>query len=483
MRRIKPETKVLRRVRQIFQSLGYAEGTDCDFEVAISYGTRKLWADAMLFEGNIPVALVESEGSESAIEVGFEEGRLKAIAWNPEDPIPLLWVAAGERDQCYIAVLPDRRAGVRYEPLPQKPTEVLQPERIANLLGDYLERQGAILAGELRYRQTLQRSFRSLPSSWNGHKRCQAILSALQARPKRSKPLKQIASLISQSLASGKPNLALARAFRWLMLPYFRPLTAGRNDPVRRYGRYFTPSEVIRFIVRAVDPKPGERVLDFACGSGGFLLEAANYLAEVHKVPPSEIASNLFGCDWDGGCVGIARTALKLLLPRQQIGIEQGNGLEKPQAFWSAGSFDIVISNPPAGDLPKEFSDWEPGSDLPQNLPNLYEVAFLVQAVRMAKVGGRIGILLPDGILTNAQLKPLRKWLLERVQLQAVVSLPRGLFPFTPSKMSAVIMRKVKPDFTHKSVLSEVGRQKFSANLEAVRRVSSEIDKSAIFRA
>ncbi len=475
MRRVKPETKVLRRVRQIFQRLGYAEGVEFDFEVAITYGARKLWADVMLFEGNIPVALVEAESSESAIEVGFEEGRLKAIAWNPEDPIPLLWIAAGKRDQCYRAVSPDRRVGVRYEPLPQKPEEILQPEQVVKLCGDYLERQGAALAEELRYRQILQRAFRSLPSRWNDHKRCQAIVEAIHGRQNRrrmSQSLRQIVSVFSQSLASGQTDFALARAFRWLMRRYFRPLEAGRDDPVRRYGRYFTPSEVVRFIVQAVDPKPGERILDFACGSGGFLLEAAYYLAEERKESPSEIAANLFGCDWDIGCVEIAKTVLELVLPKQQVNIVRGDGLKIPQKRWGTGSFDIVMSNPPAGDLPKDFSDWGWDSDLPQNLPNLYEVAFLVQAVRMAKIGGRIGILLPDGILTNAQLKPLRKWLLERVQLQAIVSLPRGLFPFTPSKMSAVIMRKVKPASGHKSVLLEIGRQKFSAHLEAVRQVA-----------
>lgn len=472
MRRVKPEASVIRRVRKILQNLGYAEGTEFDLEVAIPYGTRKLWADAVLFEGNIPVALVEAEGSEWALKVGFEEGRLKAIAWNPEDPIPLLWVAAGKRDQFYRAILPDRRVGIRYEPLDEKPTEILRPERIADLFGDYLERQGAALADELRYRQILQRAFRSLPYRLNDHQRCQAILDALSGKGTiSSQPLKQIVSFVSQSLSVGKPNFALARAFRWLMRYYFRPLEKGKSDPVRRYGRYFTPSEVIRFVVQAIDPKPNERILDFACGSGGFLLEAAHYLSEKHEVTASEIAANLFGCDWDGGCVEIARIVLRLLLSSQKLNVVQGDGL-KLHREGKGESFDIVLSNPPAGKLPKDFSGWERDEDLPENLPNLYEVAFIVQAVRMTKVGGRIGMLLPDGILTNAQLKPLRNWLLERVQLQTIVGLPRGLFPFTPSKMAAVIMSKVKPTLSHKSVLAEVSRQNFFGQIERVRKVA-----------
>lgn len=458
-------------MRKTLQNLGYSEGTEFDFEVAIPYGARKLWADAVLFEGNIPVALIEAEGSESALKVGFEEGRLKAIAWNPEDPIPLLWVAAGEKDQCYRAVLPEGRVGVRYEPLDEKPTEILRPEKMADLFGDYLERQGAAFADELRYREVFQKAFRSLPSRLNDHQRCQAILNALSGKRKGlSQPLRHVVSVVSQSLSSGKPNFPLARAFRWLMRYYFRPLEKGESDPVRRYGRYFTPWEVIRFVVQAIDPKPNERILDFACGSGGFLLETAHHLSEKHKAINSEIAASLFGCDWDGGCVEIARIVLGLLLPSQKLNIIQGDGL-KLHREWEDESFDIVVSNPPAGKLPKDFSGWEGDDDLPENLPNLYEVAFIVQSVRMAKVGGRIGILLPDGILTNSQLHLLRNWLLKRVQLHKIVSLPRGLFPFTPSKMAAVIMRKVKPTSTHKSVLAEVSRQNFFGQLETIRRV------------
>lgn len=470
---MKPESRVLSRVRKILQNLGYAEHTDFAYEVAVSYGARRLWADAVLFEGNIPIALVEAEGTEAALKAGFEEARLKAITWNPEDPIPLLWVAAGNHDRCYRAVLPDRRAGVRYELLDELPARLFHPDRLAGLVSDYLERQGAASATELRYRQILQAAFRTLPG--NDHQRCQSIVSALRMKPKRpSRSLRQIVEPIAQTLSSGKSDLALARAFRWLMRRYFRPLTTGRDDPVRRYGRYFTPTEIIRFIVRTINPNPGERVLDFACGSGGFLMEAAQHLADTHRVSSSDIAANLFGCDHDIGCIGVAQTVLGLLLPEKHFNLLQGDGLRLPQDKWGAESFDIVMSNPPAGTLPAEFADWKGDDKLPSDLPKLYEVAFLFQAVQMAKTGGRIGILLPDGILTNAQLRPLRKWLLERVCLQAVISLPRGLFPFTPSKMAAVIMQKRKPIKRRKSVLAEVGRQNLVGQLETVRQAGTQ---------
>ncbi|MFA0759022.1 MAG: hypothetical protein NOOUEUKL_001692, partial [Candidatus Fervidibacter sp.] len=142
-----------------------------------------------------------------------------------------------------------------------------------------------------------------------------------------------------------------------------------------------------------------------------------------------------------------------------------------PQQEWGEGSFDVVLSNPPAGDLPEDFSDALDGDRTLQSLPKLYEVAFLVQAVRMAKEGGRIGIIVPHGILANEQLKPLRKWLFERVKVCAIVTLPRGLFPFTPSKMSAVVMQKVKPKRLYRVRMMETERQNFERQLRKALQV------------
>lgn len=465
MRRVKPEPSVVGRVLKTLQNLGYTEGTDFDQEVMIAYGMGRLWADVVLFfEDNIPIVLIEAEGSESekSLTVGFEEGRLKAIAWNPEDPIPLLWIAAGKRDRFFQATPPAHGIGVRYKPLDTKPEEILRPDQLEKWVGSYLQRQGTDFVNELHYRQMLQKAFRSLSNRLNDHQKCQVILDALlDSRKHLPQQLKQIAKIFNQVLKDKRPNFALARAFRWLMRYYFRPLGSGKNDPVRLYGRYFTPSEVIRFVVEIIAPKKGERVLDFACGSGGFLMETAHYLTKVHNASIFDIAANLFGCDWNKTCVKITQIILSLLLPGQKLNVVQGNGLKLP----CVESFDIVMSNPPAGVMPKEFSDWREDKDLPEKLPNLYEIAFLVQAVRMVKPGGRIGILLPDGILTNAKLKPLREWLLEQVQLQAVISLPRGLFPFTPSKMAVVIMQKFKSIEEkvedHKCTLVKLERQNF----------------------
>lgn len=471
------------RVRQTLERLGYTEHTDFDYEVEIRlYGVQRLWADAVLWDGQIPVVLIEVEGREADAPTGWAEARLKAIAWNPEDPIPIIWVAAGQQDRCYWAVEPDRRAGVCYVALDGQPDQLLCPDRLATLVGDYLRRQGAYLghsgAGELQYRQILLDAFRGLSSSWDDHRRCQALLNALHGSRSRRLPnaLRGIAERFGPILRGGSADPALAHAFRWLMRRYMRPLRPGRNDPVRRYGRYFTPSEVVQFLVQAVDPKPGERILDFACGTGGFLGYAARHLMERYGVDPRNIAGQLFGYDRDATCVQITRTFVGLLLPGFQgsLNISQGDGLRLHRNDRDLQEFDVVLSNPPAGDLPE---NWERlGQEGYQwagrggGRQNLYEVAFLEQAIRLTQEGGRIGLVLPEGIWTNAQLRTLREQFLSRVTIRAIVGLPRGVFPFTPSKMCAVVFEKHRPPRGVEVLLAEVTRPKMSEQLSVLAR-------------
>ncbi len=442
VRRSKPEARVTPRVRRTLTELGYVEGVDFLYEVEIRYGTGRLYADAVLYDGDVPLAVIEAEGHASALRTGFEEARLKAVAFHPEDPVPLLWVAAGKQNQCYLAQPPEHQLGIRYEPVEAPPERLFHPDALLAHIQAYLQRQGAASGAELRYREQLYQAFRQLAG--DAHQRCQQVVNALlpapSAKPPRRqpKPLKAIAELLTSAMRSGS-NFELAYALRWLMRPYFRPAAKGKQDPVRQLGRYLTPMKVIRLMVDAVDPQPNETVLDFACGTGGFLLQTARRLTERHAASPQAIAANLHGYDYDSTCVRLAQASLAL-----GLGIEfshlpqvrQWNSLQPPLA----DAFDIVISNPPAGEIPKGMlpENWE----LPMALPNLYEAVFLVRAVQLTRAGGRIGLILPEGLLAGARFRRLREWLVEQAHVRKVISLPRRLFPFTPSKMSAILMEK-----------------------------------------
>jgi hypothetical protein len=98
VRRAKPSGKPTTRVRETLTRLGYAEHEDFEYEVEVRlYGNRRLYADVMLFQGDTPLVVVEVEGNARQQREGYEEARLKGAAWNLENPVPLLWVAAGNQ--------------------------------------------------------------------------------------------------------------------------------------------------------------------------------------------------------------------------------------------------------------------------------------------------------------------------------------------------------------------------------------------------
>jgi 16S rRNA C967 or C1407 C5-methylase (RsmB/RsmF family) len=103
--------------------------------------------------------------------------------------------------------------------------------------------------------------------------------------------MQEAQQMVRHARQSGQPNFALALALRHTARGYFRPLD--KNDVVRRTGRYYTPTEVIQLVVEALAPDPEWRVLDFACGSGGFLLATAQYwITELRR---HEISANRAG--------------------------------------------------------------------------------------------------------------------------------------------------------------------------------------------
>jgi len=226
--------------------------------------------------------------------------------------------------------------------------------------------------------------------------------------------------------------------------------------------------------VEAVDPQPEERVLDFACGSGGFLGQATRHLLERYNTAPDEFSQNLYGCDWDETCAETTKTFLTFMLPERQtqLNIDKADGLRHFED--NISEFDVILSNPPAGDLPQDFAGLEDIESYQfagrgRGRQALYEVAFLERALQMVKEGGRIGLVVPEGLLANATLKKLRYWWFDQVTVEAIVGLPRGTFPFTPSKMCAVVMRKESPPPNYETLLAEVSeRHRLSEELRGI---------------
>ncbi len=465
MRRSLPSPRVTSRVRQVLENLGYIEHTDFSYEVEIrAYGNRRFLADLILFDGEVPIALIEVEGSRKETQTGFDEARLKAIAYNPEDPVPILWIAAGDYDQCYLAERPNDHSGIRYVLTEHTPNELLDPSKISHLLSAYLERQKGQSPGELQYRLLLENTFASLPSKMSPKERIQQIAEVLLGNaPSRHRALKELARRI-QPL--NLPQVSLAHAFRHLMRYYFRP-SRSENDPIKQYGIYFTPYEVIQFLVDLVAPRPCEKVVDPACGSGGFLAQVITHLVEKHQAAPHQIAPYILGCDIHDTCVKASRTVVHLMLTEGRINPAVDSIVRHTNSLNDLGteSFDIVLCNPPAGPIPGQF-----GYQFVEKLKR-YEVAFLEMVLRIAKKGARIGLVLPEGLLANTNTEGVRRWVSEVATIEAIVGLPRGLFPFTPSRMCAVIMTKHTPTKRHCALLKEVSRYRIREQFQEIKRI------------
>lgn len=238
--------------------------------------------------------------------------------------------------------------------------------------------------------------------------------------------------------------------------------TAGRN------GQFRTPRHIIQMIVELVAPRLGEQVCDPACGTGGFLLGAYQHILTAHTsldqrwTDADGFARGLgdrltderqwkalrertfFGCDFDTTMVRIGLMNL-LLHGIDQPSLRYADTLAK--RFDEANRYDVVLANPPfKGSIDKQ--DVSERLHLPSRKTELLFVELILDLLR---VGGRAGVIVPDGVLfgsSNAH-RALRERLLAEAELQAVVSMPSGVFkPY--AGVSTAVLVFVKGGRTHR---------------------------------
>lgn len=204
------------------------------------------------------------------------------------------------------------------------------------------------------------------------------------------------------------------------------------RDAAGDSGEFYTPRPVIRFITQQVDPKLEQIVLDPACGTGGFLVEALEHLAPKVKTTAQRrrLHDNLRG---------IEKKPLPYLLGMMNLvlhevgqpNITRGNALATPITQISkAARVDVVLTNPPFGG--------EEEKGIQANFPADKQTAetawlFLQLVIRRLKDGGRCGIVVPNGVLFGEGVgAKIKKQLLEECNLHTVVRLPAGVFePYT----------------------------------------------------
>lgn len=225
-------------------------------------------------------------------------------------------------------------------------------------------------------------------------------------------------------------------------------------------GQFFTPRNVVKMCVDMLDPKPEERVIDPACGSGGFVVEALSHLKEKGNL------SGVYGIDKETDLVKICKTYIAI------VGDGHTNIFCEDSLYpesWPGGmkkviadeSFDIVLTNPPFGakifiedkailknyNLAHEWirersNKWKITNSVSNQVP---QILFIERCLQLLKSGGRMAIVLPDGIFGNPSDRYVWQFILENAKILAIVSLPPETFlPSTHTKTSILFLEKTK---------------------------------------
>ncbi|GAB3985017.1 hypothetical protein GCM10028806_60990 [Spirosoma terrae] len=254
------------------------------------------------------------------------------------------------------------------------------------------------------------------------------------------------------------------------------------------FGQYFTPREVVDFIVKVLPITNESRVLDTSCGSGGFLLyaldkvrrqadrmadegyfkkESVKHYNHWHDFPEN----NLYGIEISEG---IARTAKMNMIIHDDghTNVISFDGLQTDQEIidktgnkgFTFNTFDYIITNPPFGSSVKQteqayLKNYRLGikdvswidrkqkniSQLGPRDSQSTEVLFIEQCHRFLKPGGTLAVVVPDGVLTNSSSQYVRDWMEEHYRIVAVISLPQDAFKATDAgvKSSVLFLQKL----------------------------------------
>jgi type I restriction enzyme M protein len=229
--------------------------------------------------------------------------------------------------------------------------------------------------------------------------------------------------------------------------------SAGKN------GQFRTPRHIIKLMAELVEPKLGNRIADPACGTGGFLLGAYQYIVtksdkNKDKLKPDEdgfircsvsssltedmksiLSQSFYGFDIDTTMVRLG--AMNLMM----------HGIDEPQieykdtlskGYNEESAYDIVLANPPfTGSIDK--------GDINESLETnttKTELLFVERIFRMLKMGGTAGVIVPQGVLfgSGKAFKQVRKLIIDKAELKAVIACPSGVFKPYAGVSTAILL-------------------------------------------
>ena len=209
---------------------------------------------------------------------------------------------------------------------------------------------------------------------------------------------------------------------------YERILEDNGQDKKSGAGQYFTPRALIKAIVDVVDPKINETVADPCCGTGGFLLAAYDHMRVQSKdMEKQDFLKNhaLFGADITPLVVTLASMNLFL----HDIGVNKSPvKLQDSLIETSDDTYQVIMTNPPFGTRPQ--GSVEVYANRPEFIKTSdNQVNFLQHIMSIVKTGGRVGVVLPDSVLTDqGATAKVREKLMKDYNLHTILRLPTGIF-------------------------------------------------------
>ncbi len=245
-------------------------------------------------------------------------------------------------------------------------------------------------------------------------------------------------------------------------------------------GQYFTPRHVIKMCVKMLNPTDKDFIIDPACGSGGFLLHAMYYVWEHYlktEVAKKEYAAKyLFGIDFDDNMRRISQALMLIagdgkhhIFKRDSLDARDWQGRESEDArvelkrrleqldnpaedkenqiTYRHLNFDVLLTNPPfAGENPesgllRQYQLAKKDGKLRNNVER--HILFIERSLDAIRPGGRLAIVLPQGVLNNTNMEYIREWIFQKARILAVVGLHGNTFkPHTGTKTSVLFLQK-----------------------------------------
>ena len=246
----------------------------------------------------------------------------------------------------------------------------------------------------------------------------------------------------------------------------------------KKGGEFYTPAEVVRLLVQLTKPQAGQTIYDPTVGSGGFLIQAHQYVEEQGQ-DANDL--HLYGQDSNGTVWSICNINL-ILHNITRFTVENGDTLENPQILENGRlrTFDRVLANPPfsqnysRANLQHEERFWEFCPEQGKKA----DLMFVQHMIASLKPDGCLATIMPHGVLfRGGKERLIREHLIEKDLIEAIISLPPGLFYGTGIPACVLVVRKDKPDSLRGKVLFINADREFAEGKNQNRLRPEDIEK------